>query len=70
MGMLADMYKDDERGRAMGIAFTGLALGLIGVYKDETSPESFIYLYVSMARFLHPTHDRKGCKQYHPQLAF
>ncbi|XP_049925252.1 synaptic vesicular amine transporter-like [Epinephelus moara] len=30
MGMLADVYKDDkERGRAMGISFTGLALGLI-----------------------------------------
>ncbi|XP_068434773.1 synaptic vesicular amine transporter-like isoform X2 [Clinocottus analis] len=31
MGMLADGYKDNkERGRAMGISFTGLALGLIG----------------------------------------
>ncbi|XP_067427006.1 synaptic vesicular amine transporter-like [Thunnus thynnus] len=30
MGMLADVYKDDkERGRAMGISFTGLALGLV-----------------------------------------
>ncbi|XP_054464234.1 synaptic vesicular amine transporter-like [Anoplopoma fimbria] len=30
MGMLADGYKEDKnRGRAMGIAFTGLALGLI-----------------------------------------
>ncbi|XP_036945017.1 synaptic vesicular amine transporter-like isoform X2 [Acanthopagrus latus] len=30
MSMLADVYKDDkERGRAMGISFTGLALGLI-----------------------------------------
>ncbi|XP_034534687.1 synaptic vesicular amine transporter-like [Notolabrus celidotus] len=30
MSMLADMYKDEkERGRAMGISFTGLALGLI-----------------------------------------
>ncbi|XP_034395428.1 synaptic vesicular amine transporter-like isoform X2 [Cyclopterus lumpus] len=30
MGMLADGYKDGkERGRAMGISFTGLALGLI-----------------------------------------
>lgn len=36
--MLADVYKDDkERGRAMGISFTGLALGLIGVYTDTTS---------------------------------
>lgn len=31
--MLADVYKDDtERGRAMGISCTGLALGLIGTY--------------------------------------
>ncbi|XP_068587634.1 synaptic vesicular amine transporter-like isoform X1 [Cebidichthys violaceus] len=31
MGMLADEYKGDkERGRAMGISFTGVALGLIG----------------------------------------
>ncbi|XP_059203528.1 synaptic vesicular amine transporter-like [Centropristis striata] len=30
LGMLADAYKDDtERGRAMGLSFTGLALGLI-----------------------------------------
>uniref|UniRef100_A0A3Q3GWM4 Major facilitator superfamily (MFS) profile domain-containing protein n=1 Tax=Labrus bergylta TaxID=56723 RepID=A0A3Q3GWM4_9LABR len=30
MAMLADMYKDEkERGRAMGISFSGLALGLI-----------------------------------------
>nr|XP_046272556.1 synaptic vesicular amine transporter-like isoform X2 [Scatophagus argus] len=30
MGMLADVYKDGtERGRAMGISFSGLALGLI-----------------------------------------
>ncbi|XP_035510858.1 synaptic vesicular amine transporter-like [Morone saxatilis] len=30
MGILADLYKDgEERGRAMGISFTGLALGLI-----------------------------------------
>ncbi|XP_070778920.1 synaptic vesicular amine transporter-like [Enoplosus armatus] len=30
MGMLADVYKDNkERGRAMGISFSGLALGLI-----------------------------------------
>ncbi|KAL7377915.1 hypothetical protein ABVT39_006140 [Epinephelus coioides] len=30
MGMLADVYKDvEERGRAMGLAFSGLALGLI-----------------------------------------
>ncbi|XP_044187085.1 synaptic vesicular amine transporter-like [Thunnus albacares] len=30
MGMLADVYKDDkERGRSMGISFTGLALGLV-----------------------------------------
>ncbi|XP_062295344.1 synaptic vesicular amine transporter-like [Scomber scombrus] len=30
MGMLADVYKDDnERGRAMGISFTGVALGLV-----------------------------------------
>ncbi|XP_062422206.1 synaptic vesicular amine transporter-like [Pungitius pungitius] len=30
MGMLADTFKEDqERGRAMGISFTGLALGLI-----------------------------------------
>lgn len=36
--MLADVYKDDkERGRAMGISFTGLALGLIGVYTDTAS---------------------------------
>ncbi len=35
MGVLAEVFKDDkERGRAMGISFTGLALGLIGVYMD------------------------------------
>ncbi|KAM8844418.1 synaptic vesicular amine transporter-like isoform 2-T3 [Spinachia spinachia] len=31
MGVLAEAYKDnEERGRAMGISFTGLALGLMG----------------------------------------
>lgn len=41
--MLADVYKDDkERGRAMGVSFTGLALGLIGVYTDTTCTNKYI----------------------------
>lgn len=39
--MLADAYKDEmERGRAIGIAFSGLALGLTGVCEATAPPVS------------------------------
>lgn len=40
--MVADAYKDEtERGRAMGIAFTGLALGVIGMYTEPVPGQWF-----------------------------
>lgn len=39
--MLADAYKDEmERGHAIGIAFSGLALGVIGVCEATAPPVS------------------------------
>lgn len=42
MSMMASVYTDEgERGRAMGIAFSGVAVGLVGAYTQSARKHTF-----------------------------
>lgn len=48
MGLIADRYQDDaERGNAMAIALSGLALGVLSKLFE-------LYTYVTLLYFRHP----------------